>query len=150
MAKALPPPLPGPRTSLRRGTVALFLAPMAAIAPLGMMSLLNLTIGLGGGCLRPSMGKVLTDLTSAALFLCGTTFLLGLPTWAFLRLIRQESGRAYLAAGLLEGLFCGFYIALSNTGSVSTGQALGLFLVSLAGGAISWTFWRIARDPKDF
>jgi hypothetical protein len=150
MADPLPPPLPRPRTSLKRGAAALLLAPMAAIVPLGMISLLKVSMGLGGGCARPSMSNEMHNLATAALVLGGTTLLLGLPTWVFLRLTGRESAGAYLAAGLLEGLLCAFYLAYSLTGALKADQATGFCLTSLAGGAIAWAFWRLAREPGDF
>ena len=134
------------RTSLRRGALALILAPALAVLPVAMMTLLAFTIGLEGSSTIRDLHSQITQIGILALVLGGVSCLLGLPTWMFLRLVRRESGLAYLLAGMIEGLLCAFYFGYSGTGGLRFDQSLAFGLLSLTGGAVGWTFWRFAHD----
>jgi hypothetical protein len=134
------------RTSLRGGTVALVAAVALAILCLGVVLLL--IVNLGGGCVIPGPQSQMLELLDMARKVGGTAIPLGLITWQFMRLIRRESGLAYLIAGLMEGLGCAFFVVLSTTGRVHTGQLPGILLLGTVGAGIGLVFWRLARGSK--
>jgi hypothetical protein len=134
------------RTSLRAGTVALVEAVALAILCLG--AVLLLIVNLGGGCVIPSPQSQMRVLLDMARIVGGTAIPLGLITWQFMRLIRQESGLAYLVVGLMEGLGCAFFIVLSTMGSVHQGQLPGILLLGTLGAGIGFVFWCLACRRK--
>jgi hypothetical protein len=136
------------RTSLRGGAVALVAAVALAILCLGVVLLLILN--LRGGCVIPSPQSQMRELLGMATAVGGAAIPLGLITWQFIRLIRRESGLAYLMAGLIEGLGCALFVVLSTTGSVHTGQLPGILLLGAAGAGIGLAFWCLARGSKGF
>jgi hypothetical protein len=134
------------RTSLRGGAVALVAAAALAILCLGVVLLLILN--LRGGCVIPSPQSQMLELLGMARAVGGAAIPLGLITWQFMRLIRRESGLAYLMAGLMEGLGCALFVALSTAGSVRTGQLPGILLLGAVGAGIGLVFWCLARASK--
>jgi hypothetical protein len=108
---------------------------------------LLLIFNLGSGDDRAIVGirEQMRDIGIVLIALIQGTIISGLPTWIFLRAFRHESSMTYGLAGLAEGLFAAFYIGYSGSGPLRLDQTIGFGLLSLAGGAIALTFWRIAR-----
>jgi hypothetical protein len=137
------------RTSLRRGFIALFVAPALAVVPL---SLLFLAVDVGGQwdasvSIRNLRGLLPLAAMTVAM-VAGTTIVLGGPTWIILRLIRRESALAYALAGLVLGLAWAFWFGYSGEGALRVDQMMAFGLCSVTGGLVALGFWFIARDPR--
>ena len=133
------------RSSVRQGLVALVLAPALLVLPLLAILLLIFNLGVASGDTVVSIREQMRDVGIVLLGLIGGTVLFGLPTWVVLRAAERENSLTYGLAGLAEGLFAAFHFGYSGSGPLRIDQAVGFILVSLAGGAIALTFWRIAR-----
>ncbi len=132
-------------SSVRRGLLALILAPTLLALPTLVILLLLFNLGSGDGHVTMGIREQMRDIGVFLLALIGGTIFFGLPTWFFLRAVERESSLTYGLAGLAEGLFAAFYVGYSGSGPLRVDQAIGFSLLGLAGGAISLTFWRIAR-----
>jgi hypothetical protein len=132
-------------SSIRRGLVALVLAPALFALPMLAILLLMFNLGAASGDAVLGIREQMRDFGVVLLGLIGGTVLFGLPTWVVLRAAERESSLTYGLAGLAEGLFAAFYFGYSGSGPLRIDQAIEFVLVSLAGGAIALTFWRIVR-----
>ena len=132
-------------SSVRRGLLALILAPALLALPLLVILLLLFNLSSEDGHVTMSIPEQMQDIGVVLLALIGGTVFFGLPTWAVLRAAERESSLTYGIAGLAEGLFAAFYAGYSGSGPLRIDQAIGFGLLALAGGTIALTFWRIAR-----
>lgn len=133
------------RSSARRCLLALILAPSLLALPLLLILLLVFNLGSSDGHDITSMREQARAIGVVLIALIGGTVVFGLPAWILLRAARRESDLTYGLAGLAEGLFAAFCAGYSGSGPLRLYQAIGFGLLGLAGGAIAWTFWRIAR-----
>lgn len=137
------------RTSLRRGFIALLVAPVLALVPL---SLLFLAVDVGGqwdaGVSIRNLRGFLPLAAVTVAMVAGTTIVLGGSSWIVLRLIRWESALAYALAGLALGLVWAFWFGYSGKGTLRVDQMMAFGLCSVAGGLVALGFWFIARDPR--
>jgi hypothetical protein len=137
------------RTSLRRGVIALVVAPMFAFAPLSLLLLATAIGGRGdpGVSIRDLYG--LLPITAMALAMVeAMTVVFGGAAWMALRLLRWESGRSYALAGSVLGLLWAFRFGYAGRGALRVDQMLAFGLCVVVGGTVALAFWRIARDPR--
>ena len=129
------------RTSLKRGLIALVVAPQLAATPLSILMFLGFRIGNIGvfGSMLPFAGQVLAALLA-------TTMIVGGPTWMLLRAIHRETAGMYTAIGTAEGVALVVFIGYAGHGSLRADQAVAFAAVGLAGGLIALIFWFIARE----
>ena len=136
-------------TSLRRGFIALAVAPMFAFVPL---ALLFVATAIGGhrdpGVSIRQLGGLLPLAGMALAMVEAMTVVFGGAVWMALRLLRWESGRSYALAGSVLGLLWAFRFGYSGRGTLRVDQMLAFGLCVVIGCIVALGFWRIARDPR--
>ena len=137
------------RSSLRRGLIALLVAPAFAVIPL---SLLFLAFAGGGdwdaGVSIRNLRGLLPLAAMAFAAVAATTLILGGPTWMLLRLIRRESARAYAIAGAALGLLWAIWFGYSGRSPLRVDQIMAFALCSAVGCVVAVGFWLIARQSR--
>jgi hypothetical protein len=138
------------RTSVRRGLTALLLAPAFAVLPL---SLLFLAFEFSnpweeGIPMSQNLAGVLVLLEMVFGMVAAVTIAFGGPTWIVLRLIRKESARIYVLAGMVGGLLWAFFFLYAGAGAWTVERIVGFAFASASGGVVALGFWLIARDPR--
>lgn len=134
------------RSSLTRGVFALFLAPVLAAGPVAGLIFLDANHGL---LPLPDIGAALFRVTGLAGALLKSATLFALPTWLFLRAIRQESGWIYAGLGFCEAMAAAIFFATSFNGYFRVDLTADFLFAGLVGAVIAILFWLIARDPKE-
>jgi len=137
------------RTSVRRGLIALLVAPALTVLPL---SLLFLAFVVGapweeGIPMSENPAGVLLLLEIVFGMVAGVTIVFGGPTWIVLRWLHMESARAYVLAGMVEGLLWARIVLYSGVRALTVEQVMAFGLASVVGGVAALGFWLIAR-PK--
>jgi hypothetical protein len=134
------------RSSFARGVLALFLAPVLAAFPVAGLMFFVSNHGL---LPLPDLSMAIFRVTGLAGALLKSATLFALPTWLFLRLIRQEVGWAYAGLGFCEAMAAAIFFTTSFNGYFRADLTADFLLAGLVGAVIASLFWLIAKDPKE-
>jgi hypothetical protein len=136
------------RTSLRRGLIALVVAPILAFIPLSLLFVATAIGRRDPGVSIRELGGLLPVAAMALAMVEAMTIVFGGAVWMALRLLRWESGRSYALAGSVLGLLWAFRFGYSGSGALRVDQLLAFGLCVAVGCVVALGFWRIARNPR--
>jgi hypothetical protein len=138
------------RTSVRRGLIALLVAPALAVLPLLLLFLVfEFRAPWEEGIpMSQNLAGVLLLLEMGFGMVAAVTIAFGGPTWIVLRLIRKESARTYVLAGMVGGLLWAFFFLYSSAVAWTVERIVAFAFASASGGVVALGFWLIARDPR--